>query len=84
MPFGRGNQFYKFPRNTGFFLSTRNPPVVQSELLSGYLDSQRPEVRMFLCAKCVMPSDLCGVDPFSGGLPPCPFHRCPSAGRGCC
>ena len=32
-----GNWFYKFLKNTGF-LSARNPPTVQCELISGLLD----------------------------------------------
>lgn len=33
-----GNQFLKFLRNVGFYLTTRYLSVVQVELSSGYLD----------------------------------------------
>lgn len=34
-----GNWFQKFPRNAVFYLASRNPPVVQLELISVYSDS---------------------------------------------
>lgn len=37
------NWFHKHPRNTGFFLTIRNPQAqVYSDSISGYLDSPRP------------------------------------------
>lgn len=33
-----GNQFHKFPRKAGVYLTCRNAPIVQVELVSGYLD----------------------------------------------
>lgn len=32
-PFGRQNLSHKFPRNAGFYLTARNPPLVHVELL---------------------------------------------------
>lgn len=33
-----GKKFHKFLKNAGFYLATRNPPVVQVEIISGYMD----------------------------------------------
>jgi hypothetical protein len=33
------NQFAKFLRNAGFYLTMTNPPVDQVELISGYLNA---------------------------------------------
>lgn len=38
-PFSRGEQALKFLRNSGFYVASRNPSVLQTELVSGYLDS---------------------------------------------
>jgi hypothetical protein len=32
-PFSRWEQFHKFPRNAGFYLTARSPPIVQVELI---------------------------------------------------
>lgn len=32
------NLFYKFPRNAGVYLTTRNLSIVQLELISGFMD----------------------------------------------
>lgn len=37
-PFGKGNQVHKFLRKAGFYLTSRNPPIVQVEPIFGYLD----------------------------------------------
>lgn len=37
--FGRWELLSKFPRNGGFYLSSRNLSIVQLELISVYLDS---------------------------------------------
>lgn len=37
-----GDQVHKSLRNAGFYLTTRNPPIVQLGLISRYMDSQRP------------------------------------------
>lgn len=38
-PLVHGNWFPQCLRNVGFYLTLRNPPAVQVELVSGYLDS---------------------------------------------
>jgi hypothetical protein len=33
-----GDRLYKFPRNDEFYLTARNPHIVQVEVICGYLD----------------------------------------------
>lgn len=35
------------PQNAGIYLTTKNPPTVQVELISEYLDSLRPNTNIF-------------------------------------
>jgi hypothetical protein len=32
-----GSQFHRFSRNASFYLTARNPPIVQAESISGYI-----------------------------------------------
>lgn len=39
---GAGGPFHTFLRNDGYYLTAWNPPAVQPELISVYMDTLRP------------------------------------------
>lgn len=41
-PFGKQNWIHKFLRNAAFYLPTKNPPTVQVELISRYMNHLAP------------------------------------------